>query len=279
MGTLKEASSENDLSQKHDSFIFSQKQIDDLYKSIKPRHITSPVSVEVLGKLTMLEREEFSLRTGTMALYLGPEVQELQKAEETSALNAMPKGYPIEQLNGINVGCGDRIINDYLIPVDIMRGKTGATGEHHAHTKRAILGRPNALPFKSESLDFIIALHMLEHVPNPTEVIKHFLDLVKPGGGIGIVIPDWRYTWDARHDVSSFGHKWNGTPALVKQLYHDHWFDLCDLEALDSYPHKLSFDFVLRKPGTFKLFDLSSDPEPKSGNILYKEGSFLHSDI
>ena len=275
MNIIKKMLSTSDNKKLTDRFSIPQKKIDELYNAMNPANISDPINVEVLGQLTMLEREEFALRTGTLALYLGDEVPLLQKSEEDSALCAMPKGYAIEQLNGVNIGCGGRTVSEYLTPIDIMRSQTGATGEHDAHTQRAILALPEALPFKEDSLDFIIALHMLEHVPNPDQIIKYFLSLLKPGGGVGIVIPDWRYTWDARHDVSEFGHKWNCTPSLVKNLYDTHWSKISTLEALDTYEYKMSFDFVLRKHGEFTPFDLSAAPKQKSGRQLYEEGSFL----
>ena len=49
-----------------------------------------------------------------------------------------------------------------------------------------ILGWADNLPFADESLDFIVSLHNLEHLANPVNAINHYLDLIKPGGGIGI---------------------------------------------------------------------------------------------
>ncbi|UTW56165.1 methyltransferase domain-containing protein [Kordiimonas sp. SCSIO 12610] len=260
-----------------DGFLLSQERVDALRAAMNAANICDPINLEVLGDLSMEEREEFAFRTGTLALYVGSEeVGELQASEEQAALKAMPKGYGLDQLNGINVGCGGRIVDEQITPIDIMRCPMGASGEHAEHTPRALLALPDALPFRENSLDFIIALHMLEHVGNPHEVIRYFLSLLKPGGGIGIVVPDWRYTWDARHDVAEFGHKWNCTPALVQSLYDEHWADLCDLEALDTYRHKMSFDFVLRKHGDFTPFDVTKAPRQKSGKELSDEGAFLH---
>lgn len=258
--------------------LLTQVQVDDLLARMNPANITDPVNLEVLGPLSMAEREEFSRRSKTVTMYIGEEVAGLQSAEEAAVMAAMPADFEIHQLNGLNIGCGDRIVSEYLIPVDIMREGGGITGEHAVHTRRALLALPDRLPFRASSLDFIVALHMLEHVGDPVTVIHHFLDVIKPGGGIGIVVPDWRYTWDARHDRAALGHKWNCTPELVQKLYHDHWQQRCTLEHLDSYPYKMSFDFVLRKHGDFEPFDINSAGPQKSGWQLAEEGSFLHLD-
>ncbi len=40
----------------------------------------------------------------------------------------------------------------------------------------------------------------------------------------------------------------------------------------------MSFDFVLRKHGTFEVFDITAYGPQKSGKQLADEGSFLHLD-
>jgi len=258
--------------------LLSQAQVDDLYARMNPGNICDPINIEVLGGLSKVEREEFALRSNTVVMYVGDEVAGIQLAEEQAALAAMPKGYELHQLNGLNVGCGGRIVHEALMPVDIMRKGGGISGEHAEHTTNALLSFPDNLPFRDNSIDFIIALHMLEHVGDPVTVINHFLDVIKPGGGVGIVVPDWRYTWDARHDASQLGHKWNCTPALVQKLYEENWQSRCNLEYLASYSYKLSFDFVLRKHGKFEPFDLAQGESQKSGKQLADEGVFLHLD-
>jgi SAM-dependent methyltransferase len=149
-------------------------------------------------------------------------------------------------------------------------------GVHHALTPGAMLALPDDLPFRQNSIDYIVALHMLEHVENPIRVIHHWLDIVKPGGGIGIVVPDWRYTWDSRGDDAPFSHKWNPTPSLIEKIYREHWDDRADLESLASYPYKLSFDFVLRKRGEFVPFRAPAVEVIRSGKRRHQDGIFLH---
>lgn len=45
------------------------------------------------------------------------------------------------------------------------------------------------LPFESNSFDFIVANHVLEHVPNWFECVKELARIVRPGGMIEIWIP------------------------------------------------------------------------------------------
>ncbi|WP_273786666.1 methyltransferase domain-containing protein [Brucella intermedia] len=246
----------------------------DIHRRMKPI-ITD--NIDLLQPFSRKQREFFALKTGTMVLYIGDEVAEVVKAEEEAALRAAPEGYGLEQLVGLNIGCGARLISPYILPVDIMRTNhygTGA-GEHAALTATALLSLSDDLPFKHNTIDYIVALHMLEHVNNPIETVNHWLDIIKPGGGIGIVVPNWRYTWDSRKDKGTFSHKWNPTPDFLRKLYEENWKCKCELEYMETYDFKLSFDVVLRKRGDFQPFQLPDPKNMKSGKELHESGQFM----
>lgn len=59
-------------------------------------------------------------------------------------------------------------------------------------------------------------------------------DVLKPGGGLGVGIPNWRYAWDARNEIHEWGHRWNTAPDVVCRLYHKYWSHLADLEQLNT---------------------------------------------
>jgi len=234
-------------------------------------------NISLLSPLSTVQREYFAMKSKTVVLYMGDEVSLLLAREEEAALRAMPNGYTIEQLNGLNVGCGARTISPYLLPIDIARMPPSdqASGAHQASTASAVLAMPDNLPFKPDSVDFIVSLHMLEHVANPEEIISYWLSLVKPGGGVGVVVPDWRYTWDSRNDHAPLSHKWNPTPSLIEGMYEKHWKSIAKPEHIDTYDKKMSFDFVLRKPGVFVPFQPPSPSTVRSGYELNQSGAFI----
>ena len=59
-------------------------------------------------------------------------------------------------------------------------------------------------------------------------------DVLKPGGGLGVVVPNWRYTWDARKDGTEWGHRWNSAPEVACRLHLKYWSHLADLEQLNT---------------------------------------------
>jgi SAM-dependent methyltransferase len=60
--------------------------------------------------------------------------------------------------------------------------------------------------FANESLDFIIANHMLEHTENPLGTIRQHLRKLKPGGCLYYAIPDRRMSFDADRKLTPFWH-------------------------------------------------------------------------
>jgi len=59
---------------------------------------------------------------------------------------------------------------------------------------------------KSSSQDFLVACHFYEHCADPIQTLKNLLRVVKPGGGLFIVVPDKRYTFDIKRPITPFKH-------------------------------------------------------------------------
>lgn len=58
----------------------------------------------------------------------------------------------------------------------------------------------------ADSQDFIIANHFLEHTGDPIGTIGNHLGKLKPGGILFYAVPDKRYTFDFRRDVTPLEH-------------------------------------------------------------------------
>lgn len=58
----------------------------------------------------------------------------------------------------------------------------------------------------TDSQDFIIANHFLEHVQDPVGTIKRHLQLLKPGGILYYALPDKRFTFDRERHVTPLEH-------------------------------------------------------------------------
>lgn len=165
-------------------------------------------SLELLGKhpdiaqqlrnWTRDQRDVLAWRAGNVAIYFLEEG--LREAEDKAVLQAVPPGSELSELNGINIGAGGHPISPYLLPIDLQRGAGDGRPTSQTTPPTTFLSWGDRLPFAPNSLDVIVSQHNLEHISHPIKAIHHYLDLLKPGGGLGLVIPNWQYAMDARFD-------------------------------------------------------------------------------
>lgn len=59
---------------------------------------------------------------------------------------------------------------------------------------------------KTDSQDFVIANHFIEHCENPIKTLKNHLRILKKGGIIYWAIPDKRFTFDSIRKTTSLSH-------------------------------------------------------------------------
>ena len=69
-----------------------------------------------------------------------------------------------------------------------------------------VIGDAADLPFAPGTLDFLIASHVLEHLPFPLAALKDWHDALTPGGRLLIRVPDKRYTFDCHRQRTSLSH-------------------------------------------------------------------------
>jgi SAM-dependent methyltransferase len=58
--------------------------------------------------------------------------------------------------------------------------------------------------FPSDSQDFVVANHFLEHCENPIQTIANLARVVRQGGILFMAVPDKRFTFDAERPATSF---------------------------------------------------------------------------
>lgn len=110
------------------------------------------------------------------------------------------KYHPNENFGGravLNFGCGKSTYkSENVVNLDI-----------YPHEGVNVVCTTNKLPFEDNTFDFIIANHVLEHVPNWFESFKELARVVKPGGKIEVWIPpvssDSSFTY--RDHINSIG--------------------------------------------------------------------------
>ena len=54
-------------------------------------------------------------------------------------------------------------------------------------------------------VDYVVASHVIEHVPNPIRWLNMLFEIIQPGGFIFLVVPDKRYTFDYQRPTTTCG--------------------------------------------------------------------------
>jgi len=85
---------------------------------------------------------------------------------------------------------------------------------HYPELKEGIFGadllaEATQLPVRPASLDFLIASHVLEHLPFPLAALRSWYQALAPKGVLLLKIPDKRFTFDVNRSRTSLTHLLN----------------------------------------------------------------------
>ena len=80
--------------------------------------------------------------------------------------------------------------------------------------------------FADESLDFVIANHVLEHVEDPVAALTAFIRVLRPGGIVFLTLPDPRYSFDGRRERTTVAHvlrDHRDGPEASRREHYEEW--------------------------------------------------------
>jgi SAM-dependent methyltransferase len=80
--------------------------------------------------------------------------------------------------------------------------------------------------FEDESIDFVIANHVVEHTEDPVAAIKAFVRVLRPGGVVFITLPDPRHSFDRHRPRTTLEHVLRDHregPEVSRRDHYEEW--------------------------------------------------------
>lgn len=77
-----------------------------------------------------------------------------------------------------------------------------------------------------DSVDFVIANHLFEHLENPIRGLEEMVRVIRPGGVLYLALPDPRVTFDRDRDLTSVEHvlaDYQHGPQISKEAHYTEW--------------------------------------------------------
>lgn len=189
----------------------------------------------------------------------------LFKRERKNGCICIPDGHSIvkefvkkyinkPQLNGLDVCCGKNKVVSTTIGVDLFRGKR----EYPFYEiNPELVWDCLDLPFKNNTMDYIVCSHGLEHLENPIRAIKEWKRILKSCGLLIVIVPDARY-----HDVLKADptHIHAFTPDILKKIFIDiGGLDIISIDTIDPFGKYITpgggtvgFEIVAKKIEKYK---------------------------
>ena len=105
----------------------------------------------------------------------------------------------------LDIGAADRWIEKYLsTTVNYIALDYPATGLNMYKAKPSVFADAAQLPFRDEQFDAIVCLEVIEHVPNPQQVLNEISRTLKKGGQVWLSMPFLYPLHDAAFDFQRF---------------------------------------------------------------------------
>ncbi len=92
---------------------------------------------------------------------------------------------------------------------------------------------------KGKKFDFIVASHVIEHIPDIVRWLQDITHILKPGGILSLVIPDKRYSFDISRELSRpsevIGAYYDNTSRFTSAMIYDSASEYREVTAVEAW--------------------------------------------
>jgi len=126
----------------------------------------------------------------------------------------------------LDLGCGKAPLYDTYSPfVDEITLADWANSLHKNKYLDVECDITKKLPFKNNSFDTIILSDVLEHIPNPNDVMKEVHRILKPNGIVLMNAPFFYWLHEVPHDYNRY------TEFMIRKMIEDNKMQVIKIEA------------------------------------------------
>ncbi len=195
------------------------------------------------GQSEVLENHTYPHRIMQLAQVLSRPERLFDTRPESVYFHPLCEG---EELMILEAGPGFRKTHPNAVSYDILgRGEVGDAGVMEGRTSVAdIKASMEDIPFQEGVFDLYISRHTLEHVPDVEKAILDGKRVLKPGGRLGIIVPDHSAMDTFEMDPT---HVHGFTPKDLEELIAG--AEGFEIEKNESVIKDYSFAIVARKVG------------------------------
>src|SRR5690349_6712282 len=105
----------------------------------------------------------------------------------------------------LDVGCGDGLFFDRLLEfadVEGIESEAALISPGNQHRRRIHVCQLDANFNPAAPYDVVLMLDVLEHIQEPTPVLRRALELLAPGGRVIVTVPAFQRLWTTHDDLN-----------------------------------------------------------------------------
>ncbi|MHB1567639.1 MAG: class I SAM-dependent methyltransferase [Solirubrobacteraceae bacterium] len=153
------------------------------------------------------------------------------------------RGFPayVERGRALDIGCGNGAFLDRMRRHgwDVVGVDTSSAAAEAAHTSFGLavhVGSLEEAPLAERSFDFVHMSHVIEHLPQPVQALRHVARLMRPGARLYIETPNidslgFRCSREHWFPLETPRHLWLFSPATLRRALSDCGFSVMSLKS------------------------------------------------
>jgi SAM-dependent methyltransferase len=153
-----------------------------------------------------------------------------------------PMTTPMRVPSNVNVRYLDRLPRDELIRLEGQALENVGLDPADIPEIHVVDDAATLATVADDSVDFVVANHVVEHLPDPIGALKQMLRVTRPGGVVLLTLPDARHWFDAPRPRTTVEHLLRDHeegPEVSRYEHYEEWARLIERWNEDDLPQRV----------------------------------------